>query len=76
LIPYRVAYSLAWVAERVMKMLRRKDYLLSTDAIYLSNIFGKMDSGKARRELHWQPRPLNDTVRESVEWFGEREARS
>ena len=74
LIPYRVAYRIAWVAERVMKLLRRKDYVVSTDAIYLSDVFREMDNGKARRELYWSPRPLSETVRDAVDWFASREA--
>jgi dihydroflavonol-4-reductase len=69
LIPYRVAYDIAWVVERLMKLLRRKDYLIRTDAIYLSNVFREMDNGKARRELHWTPRPLSETVRDAIDWF-------
>jgi dihydroflavonol-4-reductase len=73
LIPYRVGYGIAWLTERAMKLLRRKDNMISTDAIYLSNVFREMDNGKARRELHWTPRPLNETVRDAVTWFAARQ---
>jgi dihydroflavonol-4-reductase len=69
LIPYRTAYAIAWGVERVMKLLRRKDYVVSTDAIFLSNVFRGMDSSKARRELGWRPRPISKTVRDAVNWF-------
>ena len=72
LIPYRVAYAIAWVVERATKLLRRKDQRVSTDAIYLSGVFRDMDSGKARRELCWAPRPLAETVRDAVDWFASR----
>lgn len=72
-LPLAVAYGIAWVAESVMRLLRRRDYLLSTNAIYLSNVFQRMDNSKARRELHWNPRPLRETVRDAVAWFAERE---
>lgn len=68
-IPYGVAYAIAWVAEAIQKLLRIKDYKLSVDAIYLSNVFQAMDHSKASRELHWQPRPIRETVRDAVAWF-------
>lgn len=73
LIPYRAAYGIAWIAERVLRLLRKKDNVVSTDAIYLSNVFREMDNGKARRELGWTPRPLSETIRDAVEWFAARE---
>jgi dihydroflavonol-4-reductase len=76
LIPYRVAYGIAWMAEIGMKLLQRKDYVLSTDAIYLSDVFRTMDNGKARRELLWTPRPLSETVNDAVDWFAARESAS
>ena len=69
LIPYRTAYAIAWVVERVMNLLRRKDYVVSTDAVFLSNVFREMDGSKARRELDWTPRPISETVRDAVNWF-------
>ncbi len=73
LIPLGLAHSIAWVAERVLRLLRRKDFLVSTDAVFLSNAFQRMDNGKARRELHWNPRPVAETVRDAVAWYAERE---
>lgn len=69
IIPYGVGYALAWTIEGVMKLLRRKDYLVSTDAMYLSDVFREMDNGKARRELGWNPRPLSETVKDAITWF-------
>jgi dihydroflavonol-4-reductase len=69
LIPYKLAYAIAWAAEKFMKLTGRKDYLVSTDAITLSNIFRELDNGKARRELGWSPRPLAETVRDTIAWF-------
>lgn len=74
LIPLPVAATLAWTIERVFKLLRRKDYLASSDAVFLSNAFREMDSSKARSELHWNPRPIADTIRDAVAWYQHREA--
>jgi dihydroflavonol-4-reductase len=73
MIPYKLAYAIAWVAERIMKLTGRKDYLVSTDAITLSNIFRELDHGKARRDLGWSPRPLAETVRDTIAWFAAQE---
>jgi dihydroflavonol-4-reductase len=69
LIPLQVAYAIAWIAERVFKLLGKTDYLLRTDAVYLSNVFKEMDNSKARRELHWNPRPIVETVKDAVDWY-------
>jgi len=72
-VPYKVACGIAWVAEQFMKLLRRKDYVVSVDAMYLSNVFRAMDNGKARRDLGWSPRPLSETVQDAVDWFAAKE---
>ena len=73
LLPLCLAYAAAWVIEISFKLLRRKDYLVSTTAVYLSEVFGEMDSSKARRELQWQPRPIVDTVRDAMVWYHQRQ---
>lgn len=72
-IPRAVTYAIAWIAETLFKLLGKKDYLLRTDAVFLSNVFQQMDISKARRELEWNPRPLTETVRDAVQWFAQRE---
>jgi dihydroflavonol-4-reductase len=73
IVPLTVAYAIAWIGERVLKLLRRKDYLIRTDAVFLSIAFRELDSGKARRELHWKPRPMAVTVKDTIAWFAARE---
>lgn len=41
--------------------------------MFLSNVFQRLDNGKARRELHWTPRPIAETVRDTVAWYAQRE---
>lgn len=74
ILPLWFAYAVAWLGESLMKLLRRKDYIISTNAVFLSNVFQQMDNNKARRELHWQPRPLEETVRDAVAWFQSRDS--
>jgi dihydroflavonol-4-reductase len=72
-IPLRVAYVIAWIAERIFTLLGRKDTLVSTDAVFLSNVFQQMDNSKARQELGWNPRPIAESVRDAVAWYAQRE---
>jgi dihydroflavonol-4-reductase len=71
-LPLSVAYAAAWLGESLLKLLRRRDYFVSRDAVFLSIAFGEMDSSKARRELHWKTRPTSQTIQDSIEWFSER----
>ncbi len=72
-IPANVVKTVAAVGESVSRLLRKKDYLLSNDAVFLANAFKELDNSKARRELGWQPRPLAETIRDAVAWFAEHE---
>lgn len=73
IIPHWVAETMARIAEPFYKLTGKKDYLLSKDAVFLSGAFKAMDHSKARRELHWNPRPVRETVRDAVTWFAEME---
>lgn len=46
---------------------------MSTDAVFLSNVVQQMDSGKARRDLHWNPRPIKETIKDAAAWYAQRE---
>lgn len=71
IIPRSVAYGIAWLAESLLKLFHKKDYLISTDAVYLSNVFQEMDNSKAKKELRWEPRPISETVRDAVAWYAQ-----
>jgi dihydroflavonol-4-reductase len=75
-IPLRVAHTVAWITERVCKLIGHKDSLVSTDAVFLSNAFQRMDHGKARRELGWEPRPIADTIRDALAWYAQHAQRN
>ena len=72
-IPHWLAFTVAWIAESVCKLRGKKDYILSTDAVYLGDVFKPMDNSKARRELQWNPRPIAETIRDAIAWFAARE---
>lgn len=74
MIPLRLAHGIAWIAERVLRLLRRRDFLVRTDAVFLSDVFRELDNGKARRELGWSPRPIAQTVSDALAWYRHRAA--
>lgn len=71
LISRKFAYGIATLAESLCKLARRKDYLLSRDAVYLSYAFKQLDNTKAREQLHWHPRPIRQTIYDAVRWYNE-----
>ncbi|TNC87867.1 MAG: NAD-dependent dehydratase [Alcanivorax sp.] len=73
-VPRSVAYVVAWIAENIMKLTGRKDYLISTDSVFLSNAFQQLDNSKARRELQWNPRPIRETIKDAVQWYANNNA--
>jgi dihydroflavonol-4-reductase len=73
LIPHRVAAIVASVAEMFIKLFGIKNSMLSKDAVFLSGAFKEMDNSKARRELHWNPRPVRETVNDALAWYAQHE---
>jgi dihydroflavonol-4-reductase len=71
MIPLWLAWAIAWPTERILRLSGKKDFLIRTDAVFLSQVFREMDHGKATRELGWNPRPIRETIRDAVAWFAE-----
>jgi len=74
-IPLPVAYALATLGT-VKARLRGTDERLSLGSMRLMRAEAPVDHGKAVRELGWQPRPVEDSIREAAQfWAGLREAK-
>lgn len=74
-IPLPVAYALATVGT-VKGKLKGTDERLSLGSLRLMRAEGPLDHSKAVRELGWQPRPVEESVREAARfWVGLREAK-
>jgi dihydroflavonol-4-reductase len=74
-IPLPVAYTLA-LAGSVKARLRGTDERLSLGSMRLMRAEAPVDHSKAVRELGWQPRPVEDSIREAARfWVGLREAK-
>lgn len=74
-IPLPVAYALA-TAGTIKGKLKGTDERLSLGSLRLMRAEGPLDHSKAVRELGWQPRPVEESVREAARfWVGLRDAK-
>src|SRR5882757_3175207 len=70
-----VAYAMA-VRGSAKARLKGTDEQLSLDSLRLMRAEAPVDCSKARRELGWQPRPVEESIREAAKfWVGLREAK-
>jgi dihydroflavonol-4-reductase len=74
-IPLPVAYALATFGT-VKARLRGTDERLSLGSLRLMRAEAEVDHSKATRELGWEPRPVEESIREAARfWVGLREAK-
>ncbi|MCT7661516.1 NAD-dependent epimerase/dehydratase family protein [Mycobacterium deserti] len=74
-LPLPAAYALAAIGT-VKGRLRGTDEQLSLGSLRLMRAEAEVDHGKAVRELHWQPTPVEESIREAARfWAGLRDAR-
>jgi dihydroflavonol-4-reductase len=67
-IPLPVTYALAALGTAKAR-LRGSDERLTLNALRLMRAEAPVDHSKAVRELHWQPRPVADSIREAARWW-------
>ncbi|MEN3316946.1 MAG: hypothetical protein V7643_347 [Mycobacterium sp.] len=74
-IPLPVSYALAAIGT-VKGRLRGTDEQLSLGSLRLMRAEAPVDHGKAIRELGWEPRPVEESIREAARfWVGLRDAK-
>ena len=74
-IPLPVSYALA-TAGSIKAKLRGTDERLSLGSLRLMRAEAPVDHGKAMRELGWEPRPVEESIREAARfWVGLRDAK-
>ncbi|MDT5265341.1 MAG: hypothetical protein QOI90_1967 [Mycobacterium sp.] len=74
-IPLPVSYAMAALGSAKAR-LKGTDEQLSLDSLRLMRAEAPVDCGKAKRELGWQPRPVEESIREAAKfWVGLREAK-
>jgi dihydroflavonol-4-reductase len=74
-IPLSRSYALA-TAGSIKAKLRGTDERLSLGSLRLMRAEAPVDHGKAVRELGWEPRPVEESIREAAKfWVGLRDAK-
>ncbi len=74
-LPLALAYAMA-VLGSVKARLTGTDERMSLGSLRLMRAEAPVDCGKAKRELDWQPRPVEESIREAAKfWIGLRDAR-
>ena len=74
-IPLAVSYALAAMGTAKAR-LRGTDEQFSLASLRLMRAEAPVDSSKARRELGWQPRPVEESIREAAQfWVSLRDAK-
>lgn len=67
-IPVPLLYLMAGCAD-VAARLRRKDSRMSIASVKCSRMLPNVDCSKARKDLGWQPRPIEESVKEAVAFY-------
>jgi dihydroflavonol-4-reductase len=74
-IPLPMSYVLA-TAGSIKAKLRGTDEQLSLGSLRLMRAEAPVDHSKASRELNWEPRPVEESIREAARfWAGLRDAK-
>jgi dihydroflavonol-4-reductase len=74
-VPLPVSYAMAALGS-LKGRLRGTDERLSINSLRLMRAEAPVDCTKARRELGWQPRPVEESIREAARfWVGLRDAK-
>jgi dihydroflavonol-4-reductase len=67
-LPLPAAYALAALGTAKAR-LQGSDERLTLNALRLMRAEAPVDCSKARRELGWQPRPVEESIREAAQWW-------
>jgi len=70
-IPYAVAYAYALVAEAVARTITKREPRASLTAVRMARKRMFFDSAKARRELGYSPRPIDDALARAIAYYRE-----
>jgi dihydroflavonol-4-reductase len=68
-IPYFVAYTGGFVAERILRISAPNYVAMDIDSIKGTRFYWYFDSSKAVRELGYSQTPIEETIEKTVKWF-------
>jgi dihydroflavonol-4-reductase len=66
--PMWAMYALCWSAEH-LNWLIGMETVATVAGLRLSRVVEDFDNTKARRELQWNPRPVEESIAEAACWF-------
>jgi len=67
-MPMWIMYTGCWLFERVSWLLGLETEV-TVQSLRLTRVVKDFDNTKARRELHWNPRPVEEAIGEAARWF-------
>jgi dihydroflavonol-4-reductase len=67
-MPMWIMYAGCWLAEHGSWLLGLETEV-TLKSLRLSRIPKDFDNSKARQELHWNPRPVEESIAEAARWF-------
>ncbi len=73
--PMWAMYALTWTTEK-LNWLLGMETVSTVTGLRLSLLIKDFDNSKARRELHWNPRPVEESIAEAARWFHRRGRKS
>ncbi len=73
--PMWAMFALTWTTEK-LNWLIGMETVSTVTGLRLSLIVKDFDNTKARRELHWNPRPVEESIAEAARWFHQRGRKS
>jgi len=74
-IPIAALHALSRVVGAASALTGR-DFAMSPTSARLVELTGPVDHGKATRELGWQPKPTEDSIRRAAQFYVERRKRT
>jgi dihydroflavonol-4-reductase len=68
-IPWLVAYLAGWMDNLVLGTILRREPIIPLEGVKMARHKMYVSSEKARRELGYDPKPVEQALREAVEYF-------